>query len=189
MFIDGASWSSLRNFKYESYLLTDKSKSRIKLIGVSERVGCVERIDDVTYNVYNEFFWMSKESIMKLLDESYITKIEADCENDTRSESFTYANKILPNLNKFSSEAKLVLDLATKLVEQSFKYRMQAIKANADWHLEAWDAGWYQIKKLIESDFCKSDEELQKTYQEFKAALKVLQTKNIPLVYELGFLK
>lgn len=194
LFIDGATWSSLRNFYYKSLISEDnliKSKNKKSLIPIGKKIGSVERIESNRYNIYNEFFWLSKSFVNGLSEkrEQITYSVYEDCQNDIRDESFTYQNKIFPNLDKFSIEAKTVLDLATELVELSFKYRNKAIQNNPEWYLNAWDAGWYQIKKLIKSDYCKDDEVLQNKYKEFEIALKNLENKMRPMVYELGFLK
>ncbi|MBQ9479856.1 MAG: hypothetical protein IJU71_09920, partial [Selenomonadaceae bacterium] len=49
------------------------------------------------------------------------------------------------------------------------------------YRLEAWDAGWYQIRRSLEDAHLFEGEE-------FRAAFERLSAKLLPQVYELGFL-
>jgi len=178
MFYTRSYYMSLRNIIFDTNLEPHKR-------------GNIEYLGNNLWNVYNEFFWMGRNEIEELNKKDFIQEIDDDLyeTEDSHKESFTYLNKIKPNISNFSTEAKQVLDLATSLVKLSFSYRKEAIKIHPDWHLSSWDAGWYQIKKLIESDICKKDINLQQTYKNFKSSLSALQDKMKPMVYELGFLK
>jgi hypothetical protein len=50
-------------------------------------------------------------------------------------------------------------------------------------HLQAWDAGWYQIRNGILKDQFKED------YKAFTDLYKSFADRLRPMVYELGFLK
>ena len=51
-----------------------------------------------------------------------------------------------------------------------------------EYHINTWDAGWYQIKGIL-------NEYLKEDYKEFLELYKILEEKMRPMVYELGFLK
>lgn len=55
-------------------------------------------------------------------------------------------------------------------------------QSNPEYHLHAWDAGWYQIKKILNEHF--KDE-----YKVFVGKYKAFEDRLRPQVYELGFLK
>ena len=72
-----------------------------------------------------------------------------------------------------------VLDYATSLVEQSMEFRK--VMANDDNHLDAWDAGYAQLKLVWKEYFPNQ-------FKEFRELYKKLEDSMRPLVYELGFL-
>lgn len=84
--------------------------------------------------------------------------------------------------DEFSPKAKDVLDMATKMLVDSFKFRDMVNEEHPEYHLNTWDAGYAQLKliwgKYMEEDF----KEFRKTYNEWSEELT-------PLIYELGFLK
>jgi hypothetical protein len=50
------------------------------------------------------------------------------------------------------------------------------------YHLNTWDAGWYQIKLILKQFYQDDLREFTKKYKEFEDRMR-------PLVYELGFLR
>ena len=80
-----------------------------------------------------------------------------------------------------SPDAQAVLDKATELVKSSFKYRKQFNQEHPEYHINTWDAGWYQIKGMLK----QYDPEGLKQFNEL---YKQLEDRMRPLVYELGFL-
>lgn len=131
------------------------------------------------WDIKNEFFWMSREEMMELADNNGFEELYNDAK--TADDRFVY--KKLQSLN-LSPEAQDVLNKASEIVRKSFKYRQSIHEGHPEYHLNAWDAGWYQIKKLCaELPMLKSDME------DFKALFKILSDKMRPMVYELGFLK
>lgn len=106
------------------------------------------RINNKTYNVYNELFFMSNLEIKKY------------------------------NLSK---EAKNVLVFAKKLISESFEYRDEFNKRCPNYQINCWDAGWYQVKGLLNMF-------LGEMLKSFEIVFDKLREKNIDLVYDLGFL-
>lgn len=80
--------------------------------------------------------------------------------------------------NKLSPDAKTVLDMASALVEKFINIRQLVSQQHPEYHLDAWDAGYAQLK-LIWKDYFKA----------FRDAYKTLEDRMRPLVYTLGFLK
>jgi len=136
-------------------------------------------------DIKNEFFWMSNEE-MQILSSSTETGFDElyfDAQGD--SDRFVY-NKIKeiyedPN-QEFSPDANAVLNKAVDLVRETFKYRQQLHEEYPEWHLNAWDAGWYQIKKILNLYF--KDE-----LKEFNALYKAFEDRMRAGVYKFGFLK
>lgn len=137
---------------------------------------------DGTCNIQNEFFWMSVKDIEDLAGGLYTkedinTKIEDDIE-EFGNERFVY--KKLQEV-ELSQDAQEVLDKAIELVKSSFKYRKEFNEKHPEYHINTWDAGWYQIKGILK-------EYMPNELKEFNSMYKALEDRMRPLVYELGFL-
>jgi hypothetical protein len=134
---------------------------------------------DKLWDIKNEFFWMSKEEMMDLANNTNYTELY----NDARTDNNRYVYKLLfgeQNIyNQLSPDAKLVLDKATELTRMSMLMRQHF--ADDHNHLNSWDAGYAQLKLLWKEYF--SDE-----FKEFRLIYKKLEDRMRPLVYELGFL-
>lgn len=135
-----------------------------------------------SWNIQNEFFWMSVKDIADLAGGKYgtddiNTAIEDDIENFGKER---YVYKKLQTVT-LSPDAQAVLDKATELLKSSFKYRKQFNQAHPEYHINTWDAGWYQIKGLLK-------EYDPNGLKEFNELYKQLEDRMRPLVYELGFL-
>lgn len=134
------------------------------------------------WDIQNEFFWMSVKDIEDLAGGLYNkddinTKIEDDIER-YGNERFVY--KKLQEVT-LSPDAQEVLDTAIQLVKDSFKYRKEFNEKHPEYHINTWDAGWYQIKGLLK-------EYMSNELKEFNSMYKALEDRMRPLVYELGFL-
>lgn len=133
-----------------------------------------------SYNIKNEFFWMSVDKMKELADQNGYDELY----NDARTSSDRYVHKLLFGeeriYDKLSPDAKAVLDKATELVERSMEVRQ--VMANDENHLNSWDAGYAQLKLVWKEYF-------QEEFKEFRQLYKNLEDRMRPLVYELGFLK
>ena len=131
------------------------------------------------WDIKNEFFWMGKTDIENLANENN----NDDAYNDARMSEDRFVYKFIQShLNEFSSEAKAVLDMATELVKKSFKYRFMFDQDHPEYCINAFDAGWYQIKAMLK-------QYMPDELKEFKSLYKNLSDKLLLQVYELGFLK
>lgn len=83
---------------------------------------------------------------------------------------------------QLSQEGKLILENATNLVKESFKYRKEFDEFYPKYNLNTWDAGWYQIRFML-MKYMKKELEL------FDEMIKNLENKMRGIVYEVGFLK
>jgi len=134
------------------------------------------------WDVKNEFFWLSREYMMKLAEENNYYKLY----KDAYSSQERYIVKMLCENNEYdvniysqlSPDAKEILDIATTLVELSFPLR-QEYEEN---HLYCWDCGYEQLKRIWREHFPEEFKIFRNKYKEFGERLR-------PLVYELGFLK
>ena len=132
---------------------------------------------DKLWDIKNEFFFMSKDE-MKALAEQY--KFD-ELYKDTRNTNERYVFELLKTIN-LSPDAEKVLEKAKELVRKSFEWRKIMYQSNPEYHLDAWDAGWYQIKKILNEHF-------KLELNEFNALYKSFENRMRPQVYQLGFLK
>lgn len=130
-----------------------------------------------SWDIKNEFFWMSKDVMMALAEE-YSNDY---CYNDARVSDERYVYKLLQGM-ELSREARDVLLKATQIVAKSFPYRQMFNEEHPEYQVMNWDASYYQMKPLWKEYF-KED------FEEFKALYKKLSEKMLPMVYELGFLR
>jgi len=130
-----------------------------------------------TYNIKNEFFFMSKNDIMALANEYGFDYTY----NDARVSDDRFVYKKLQEI-ELSKEAQEVLDKAIELTKKSFKYREMFNQEHPEYQIMNWDCGWYQIKAVLKEYFADD-------LKEFQGLYKILADKMRPMVYELGFLK
>ena len=132
---------------------------------------------DKLWDIKNEFFFMSKDEMIQLAEENYFDILE----NDARLDNDRYVYTLLKDIN-LSPDAKEVLEKSKELVRKSFKARKILSENKPEYHLHAWDAGWYQTK-LVLKDFYKNDlDEFSKLYKKFENRMR-------EGVYKFGFLK
>jgi hypothetical protein len=133
------------------------------------------------WDIKNEFFWMSREEMMNMAEKKYFD----DIYRDARSSDERYVYTLLHKdglYEKLSPDAKEVLDMATELVKKSFAMRQVIHEEHPEYHLNTWDAGWYQIKLILKQFYLEDLKTFTKKYKEFEDRMR-------PLVYELGFLR
>jgi hypothetical protein len=130
---------------------------------------------DREYDVTNEWFFMSKNEVIALADKNNLS----DIVYDARSSEERFIYKYLSDKN-LSSEATSLLEAGKELVRSTFKKRFIASQEHPEWHLMAWDAGYYQAYKI--ATMFKNEFETQMTLLE-DARLK-LETKIRGQVYK-----
>jgi len=161
------------HFKYDSlvYSLFNNSSEQSSLRQIEYK--------DKLWDIKNEFFWVSADRMKELADENGYDELY----NDARTASDRHVYKLLFGeeriYDKLSDDAKVVLDKATEMVENSIQ--MRKMMANDENHLNSWDAGYAQLK-LVWKEYFPED------FKEFRELYKSLENRMRPLVYELGFL-
>lgn len=129
------------------------------------------------WDIKNEFFFMSRDEVMDLANENGFDFTY----NDAKVSNERYVYEKLQQID-LSKEAQAVLDKATELTINSFKYRELFNDEHPEYQIMNWDCGWYQIKGMLK-------EFMPNEYKEFVELFKALAEKMRPMVYELGFLK
>ena len=120
---------------------------------------------------------MSKSKMMELAEENSNDVVYDDARTSDERHVCTWLQS-----NELSPEAQAVLDKATELVVKSFKYRALFNEDHPEYHINTWDAGYYQLKALWK-------QYLPDDFAEFKTLYKALADKMRPMVYEQGFLR
>jgi len=131
---------------------------------------------DKLWDIKNEFFFMSKDEMKALAEQHKFDELY----KDARMSDERYVYNLLQTTN-LSKDAKDVLETSRELVRKSFEWRKIMHQTNPEYHLHSWDAGWYQIKKILNQHF--KDE-----LSSFNAKYKVFENRMRPQVYQLGFL-
>ena len=137
-----------------------------------------------TWNIFNEFFWMSREDILNLAtglskSDTLAPAVADDVLKYGQSGNrFVYEKLQTVHL---SDDAKLVLDMATAILIDTMKYREEFDRKHPEYHINSWDAGWYQVKAVAK-------EYIPDKLKLFNELYKKLEDRMRPLVYELGFL-
>lgn len=131
-----------------------------------------------TWDIKNQWFWMSREFMESLADICSFDALYKDVRagNDER---FVF-NKL--KTTKLSDDAYHILQLAESLVEGSFEYRETLHQEHPEYHLNAWDAGWYQIKLILKEFMPDRLKEFREEYKKFEKRME-------KGVYKFGFLR
>jgi hypothetical protein len=153
------------------------------LFNTSSNQSSLRQIDykDKKWDIKNEFFWMSKSDMLKLASEHSYDELYRDAR--TTDERHVY--NLLHNediYSRLSPDAREVLDMATELVKKSFPMRKILNEQHPEYHLNTWDAGWYQIKLILKKFYPADLIEFGRKYKAFEDRMR-------PLVYEVGFLR
>ena len=133
------------------------------------------------YDIPNEFFWMSKDTMMSLANQNN----DDFMFNDARTSKERYVYMLLnkPEIAQHLSEtAKQLLSMATEMTIKSMKYRDMFEADHPDHHIHTWDAGYYQLKNLWK-------EYIPDDFKQFRDLFKQFSNELRPLVYSLGFLR
>lgn len=133
---------------------------------------------DKNWNIKNEFFFMDIEEIKELAEKFNNEEIY----DDTIEFS---GNRYLFNrieYEKLSEQGKKIYALSKDLVRKSFPFRETLNNEYPNYNLNTWDAGWFQIKFILENYFSED-------YKIFTDEYKKLFNYWKEYIYEFGFLK
>lgn len=168
------------NIKHEQYKQWESDCIVYSLFNTASNQSSLRQIDykDKKWDIKNEFFFMSVEEMMNLANEYCNEEVYMDIKEHGKER---YVYKLLQEV-ELSEDAQAVLDKAIELTKVSFKHRKMFNDDKPDYHINTWDAGWYQIKGMLK-------EYMPNELKEFNEMYKALGDRMRLLVYELGFLK
>ena len=168
--VPDTSFTGYQEFEYDSlvFSLFHNSSNQSSLRNIKCR--------GLVFDVRNEFFWMSRDQILQLANETG----NMDCYSDAKTDKERYVYTRLCQA-ELSKEAKDVLRKADLIVKETFPYRRVFDDEHPEYQINNWDCGWYQIKALA-AQYAKKD------LEDFRELYIVLSKKMLPKVYDFGFL-
>lgn len=178
--VNGKDEYMIPNIEHKLYNLWVNDCIVYSLFNGASNQSSLRQIDykDKKWDIKNEFFFMSMEDMKALSNEYFNDEVYQDIKEHGEER---YVYKILQEV-ELPQDAQYVLDRAIELTKESFKYRGMFNEDHPEYHINTWDAGWYQIKGLLK-------EYMPDELKEFNEMYKALGDRMRPLVYELGFLK
>lgn len=170
------------NEDHEDYQQWNNDAIVYSLFNTSSNQSSLRNVDykGKTWNIENQWFWMSKADIKELANDA--KNGSDDVWQDLKEfgeERYVY-NKL--QTIELSKDAKAILDLATKLVKDSFKYRKDFHAAHPEYQTNTWDAGWYQVKAIVKEYMPDELKKFNELYKKFEDRMR-------KGVYKFGFLK
>ena len=136
------------------------------------------QLDGKKINVVNQFFWLSNDFMLNLADDCGFNELYQDA-IIFKENRFIYQELQTINL---SSDAKNILNRASSLLVRSFPERIKIHNLHPEWYLNTWDAGWYQMKLVLQIS-------MRDELSEFVALYKSFEDRMREGVYKFGFLK
>jgi len=136
------------------------------------------------YDIYNNFFCVARDAMIK---EAKACKYQ-DLINDAINDTDRYIYNELKSIT-LSPDAKAILVMMCKLIIGSIKYRKEMNEVDTfirgegkARNLQCWDAGWYQVKIIL-------NEKMPKELKEFNRLCKDFEDRMSEGVFKFGFLK
>jgi hypothetical protein len=138
-----------------------------------------------SWRIKNHWFWIKRADALRALDDKRTPTLYRDCQIEQAGDAY-FAEQI--DTITLSPDAQCVIDLARSLWHKSLPLRenyyagRHVSDKEPDLHLNAWDAGVYQLKHLWKGLYSEEWEKL-------RAAHKALAERLRPGVYDYGFLR
>jgi len=125
----------------------------------------------------NEFFWESKETMLELANNNGFDALY----QDARTAPNRHIYNVLQTLT-LSEDVQKVLDMANELLKKSIRARMLMHEEHPEYHLNAWDAGYAQLKLVWKEYYPEEFKAFRQAYKEFEDRMR-------EGVYKFRFLK
>jgi hypothetical protein len=129
------------------------------------------------WDILNHFFFMSNTEMLEMANKYNFNEMYQDAK---RFKEDKYVYNLLQTTN-LSDDAKEILKIAKELIRKSFEMRITYHSEHPEYHLNAWDAGWAQLKPMMKQYF-KND------YDAFVQKYKAFEDRMRQGVYKFGFL-
>lgn len=136
--------------------------------------------DNKSYNIKNHFFWKTIDECEQLYNQPHTQELYKDLSTQKHLGDPYFATQL--KTITLSPDAQKVLDMLNALFEKSLEMRETFSDDYPEYHLNTWDAGVYQLKKLW-NEYYKDD------YKALMVEYKKLEERLRPGVYKFGFLK
>ena len=137
---------------------------------------------DRSWDINNHFFWLTNRAFQ---DTPNLSRVLFQDNRQSNHDPYA-ATWLLDNRREVSNTARDVLLVARVMVIDTLQYRAMASKK---YHLDRWDAGWYQIRMgILKSDLVDLTSTTTELYNDFKAKYKLLEDELRPGVYKYGCL-
>lgn len=132
-----------------------------------------------TWDIQNQFFWMSRELMQREANHHGFNAMYQDAK---RLPEDMFVWKIRERSPCFSVDAENLLGEAGELVMASLEFRAAWHKVHPEHHLNAWNAGWAQLKPVLKRHLPEQYKAFTEGYRKFEARMRAG-------VYKFGFLK
>lgn len=137
-------------------------------------------LPNAKYKWANQWFWLNINTVRDLANDYDQQEVYDDTRGDTNRYVANLLNKVT-----LSTEGQNLLNVVNDILESSMSDRRSAILAYDDLSLNAWDAGWYQLKQLIKKFPNKENQQLMNRYRQ---VFEILRSKIENEVYDLDML-
>jgi hypothetical protein len=131
-----------------------------------------------TYQIKNEFFFMSKDEMKQLANGASYTELYNDVKFEL-SERYVYT---LLQTMQLSDDAKYILESARTLVRETLPKRPDYSREHPELNLNSWDAGYVQLKGLWKEVQPEKFKLFREDYLKFEKRMR-------DGVYKFGFLE
>ena len=131
-----------------------------------------------TYQIKNEFFFMSKDEMKDMADKISYTNLYTDVKFE-QNERYIY---ILLKDMQLSEDAKQILESARSLVKETMPMREGYSREHPELNIDSWDAGYVQLKGLWK-------EHAKEKFEQFRMDYLKFDKRMMKGVYKFGFLE
>jgi len=131
-----------------------------------------------TYQIKNEFFFMSKDELEDMADNIRYTELYNDVKFE-QNERYVYT--LLKDM-QLSEDAKHILESARTLVRETMPMREGYSGEHPELQLNSWDAGYVQLKGLWK-------EHAKEKFDQFRTDYLKFDKRMMKGVYKFGFLE
>lgn len=135
---------------------------------------------DKEYRIKNQLFWLSKAQMSKLADINRYAEMGFDIDEDKERFVYLWLKK---NHQSITNEGNEVLNKAKMVISDTFNQRKILNEDYPELNLMCWDAGWEQIRRLMNKG------RKSKFLSEFKNTYATLESKVNNYIYNYHFLK